>query len=127
MDKTERLVLEWTKEAYNEFKEIRQEMGEIKDTVNGIDKNFSVFEAKVNTRTALIAGIIGTIVLISSLMINIGTIKSNLGFKKEALDLHERSLRISEEIGDKSGIAYSLGHVGNIKSDLDLKKEALVL
>jgi tetratricopeptide (TPR) repeat protein len=44
----------------------------------------------------------------------------------EARRLYEQSLQISRELGDKWGIAHSLGQLGNLESDIgDIKKAHL--
>jgi len=43
---------------------------------------------------------------------NLGVVYQHLGDLNQALKKYEESLRIAEELGDKSGIAYSLGQMG---------------
>ena len=45
----------------------------------------------------------------------------NKGNYPQALEYHQRSLKIREEIGDKKGIAGSIGCIGNIYANQCLK------
>ena len=44
---------------------------------------------------------------------NLGNAYNNLGQYEKAIDHLTRSLAIREEIGDRRGVAYSLGNLGN--------------
>ncbi len=52
--------------------------------------------------------------LLSSILNILGITNSNLSDYDSALEYYEKSLKIREEIGDKAGIAFSLGNIGNI-------------
>ena len=73
------LVITWIKEATKEMKENRdsntKEHKELVALISGNREEFVIFKTKVNTRTALISAAIGAVVLLTSLMLNIGAIK----------------------------------------------------
>jgi len=56
---------------------------------------------------------------------NIGYVYSIKGQVKEALAYYSRSLKITEEVGDKEGIALSLNSMGVLCDNQGLSKEAL--
>ena len=70
---------EWAGEVYNEFQKVHKAITDSKaDVLREITANreeFVIFKTKVNTRTAMISTIIGAIVLITSLLLNIGAIR----------------------------------------------------
>jgi hypothetical protein len=70
---------EWAGEVYAEFQKVHKAIADSKaDVLKEITANreeFVIFKTKVNTRTAMISTIIGAIVLLTSLLLNIGAIK----------------------------------------------------
>lgn len=74
------------KEVYGEFqsvhKAIADSKAEVLKEITGNREEFVIFKTKVNTRTAMISASIGAIVLLTSLLLNIGAIKDRLGEKE---------------------------------------------
>jgi len=60
-------------------------------------------------------------------LLNLGILHQMQGGYSEAEKLYQQSLRITEELGDKSGIARSLHQLGMIKQDTGAYKEAETL
>ena len=77
---------EWAREVYNELQKVHKGIADTKtELLKEISVNreeFVIFKTKVNTRTAMISTIIGTIVLITSLLLNIGAIRDRQDAKK---------------------------------------------
>jgi len=76
---------EWAKEVYGEFqlvhKAISDSKAEVLKEITANREEFIIFKTKVNTRTALISAAIGAVVLITSLLLNIGAIKDRSNIK----------------------------------------------
>ena len=74
-----RVQAAWMKEVYGEFQAVHAGIAESKaEVLKEIAANreeFVIFKTKVNTRTAMISGAIGAVVLITSLLLNISAIK----------------------------------------------------
>jgi hypothetical protein len=74
-----RVQAEWMKEVYGEFQSVHKAIANsekvvLKEIANNREE-FVIFKTKVNTRTAMISTAIGTVVLITSLLLNISAIK----------------------------------------------------
>jgi len=84
---------EWAKEVYNEFQKVHGAIASTKaDVLKEIALNreeFVIFKTKVNTRTAMISTIIGTIVLITSLLLNISAIKDRQENKRQEAETEQ--------------------------------------
>jgi len=98
----DKIMIEWIKEVNNEFKETRSHLDESLNVLKEqnlfqhaaimaeVAKNreeFVIFKTRVNVKTATISGIIGFVVLLSSIFINIGTIKERMHDRDMLLNL----------------------------------------
>ena len=74
-----RVQKEWMKEVYGEFQSVHKAIAESKASVlkeiSANREEFVIFKTKVNTRTAMISASIGAVVLITSLLLNIGSFR----------------------------------------------------
>ena len=81
-----RVQAEWMKEVYGEFQAVHKAITDSEKTVlREISNNreeFVIFKTRVNTRTAMISGAIGAVVLITSLLLNISAIKDRQEMKE---------------------------------------------
>jgi len=85
-----RVQKEWMKEVYGEFQSVHRAIADSKaEVLKEITSNreeFIIFKTRVNTRTAMISGAVGAIVLITSLLLNISAIKDRQEANKELRD-----------------------------------------
>ena len=74
-----RVQKEWMKEVYGEFQSVHKAITDSKASVlkeiSANREEFVIFKTKVNTRTAMISASIGAVVLITSLLLNIGSFR----------------------------------------------------
>ena len=66
------------------------------------------------------------IALLAVSLVNIGSIYDDQGGVTEAMDYYKNSLKIYEEIGNKSGITICLYSIGNLLNKQGEVKEALI-
>ena len=93
----DKIMLNWVQTVNEEFKETRKHYDEsmAKLTDANLEQHaaimrevamnreeFVIFKTKVNVKTATISGIIGFFVLVTSVALNIGTIKDRIESKK---------------------------------------------